>query len=305
MSEPIKHITPANAPLIDRKMDVADAFRVIAGGCLAQMQGNVQGVLDREADAEYLHQLRVGMRRLRSALSAFSHHFGKAAFAGIVPELRWLGGELGPARNWDVFVADTLPAMVDACNQYPECGTQVSFVGLRGTSRLLRQQCTDRAVAALSSDRYQNWLLKFEANLAQDAWPQGKRLPVGKFAQQILHQREQDFTHGGKDFRKLAPEALHALRISGKKLRYAAEFFLPLYSLEAAHAFLKTLSVLQDVLGAINDAKVTLSLLDEMPDADPQAVCVAKAWLARETAQHIAKLDPAWTQFKAARPFWQ
>ena len=83
--------------------------------CIAHLQANERGLLETD-DAEYLHQARVALRRLRSALSVFNRAFPRASFEQQIAELRWLGGFLGPARDWDVFATETLPAV---CAAFP------------------------------------------------------------------------------------------------------------------------------------------------------------------------------------------
>ena len=78
--------------------------------CIAQMQANEEGLL-KGKDPEYLHQLRVGLRRLRAASRARRSRRGKQALAAVAEELRWLQNTLGPARDWDVFMSETFPPL--------------------------------------------------------------------------------------------------------------------------------------------------------------------------------------------------
>ena len=63
--------------------------------------------------------MRVALRRQRSALSIFSKAFSKAAFTPIAEELKWLAGQFGPARDWDVFVTETLADVYPAFSGHP------------------------------------------------------------------------------------------------------------------------------------------------------------------------------------------
>ena len=88
-------------------MTARHAFAVAARNCLAQMRGNEASArLGR--DPEGIHQLRVGLRRLRALVNAYRDALAPAAHEFLSRELRWLQQELNPARDWDVFIATTL-----------------------------------------------------------------------------------------------------------------------------------------------------------------------------------------------------
>ena len=86
-------------------MSVEQVFLAIAGNCLEQVSGNQDGVAGGE-DVESVHQMRVGLRRLRSALGMFKSLL--ALPDALKGELEWLGGALGEARDWDVLAGNTL-----------------------------------------------------------------------------------------------------------------------------------------------------------------------------------------------------
>src|SRR5687768_14557855 len=103
----------ASPPALDASMTVSDAFAAIAWSTLVHLQANEEGTLAGE-DPEFLHQMRVALRRLRSAISAFSGVLPPKAREPVSKELKWVGRALGPARDWDVFVIETLPPLMDA-----------------------------------------------------------------------------------------------------------------------------------------------------------------------------------------------
>jgi triphosphatase len=98
----------AVAPRIVEAMSVGEAFQTIAWNCIGHWTANQEGVLAGK-DPEYLHQMRVALRRLRSALPLFTSAIPRESAAAISAELKWLAGALGPARNWDVFATETCP----------------------------------------------------------------------------------------------------------------------------------------------------------------------------------------------------
>ncbi len=91
-------------------------WRAIAADCIAQIEANAEAMLACD-DAEYLHQLRVGWRRLRSLLQLAILLAPEEAIAPIAQELRWLGSILGPARDSDVFAGETLPEVAGAISR--------------------------------------------------------------------------------------------------------------------------------------------------------------------------------------------
>ena len=94
-------------------MTARHAFAIAARNCLAQMRGNEASArLGR--DPEGIHQLRVGLRRLRALVNAYRDALAPAAHEFLSRELRWLQQELNPARDWDVFIATTLEPITRA-----------------------------------------------------------------------------------------------------------------------------------------------------------------------------------------------
>src|SRR3972149_4394086 len=101
--------TPVKAqpPALVEGMQVPDAFGEIGRSCLAQMQANETGV-GAGRDLEFLHQYRVGLRRLRSSFGLFRPLLASESAAALLQEMRWLSAYLGAARDWDVFCEQTL-----------------------------------------------------------------------------------------------------------------------------------------------------------------------------------------------------
>lgn len=276
------------------EMPVAQAFQRIAGECLAQLQGNVA---DLGKDPEYLHQARVAVRRLRSALGLFGTVLPDVR-AEVVEELRWLMGCLGPARDWDVFVTQTLPPIV---GQLP---------GNRPLARLLADAASlhdarrQAALEAVLSQRYTRLALTLGLQLARQAGPQGGPVALGEFAMQTLTRQHKRLRRRGRHHTTLNPAERHALRIAAKKLRYAAEFFAGLYPRKRARPYLAALAALQDVLGALNDAAVTQRLLAELP-ARGRAACIVSGWTACASREHLQQLDQTWRNFTRQKVFWK
>ena len=96
-------------------LTAADAFGVVAFECLRQVAANEAAV--RRSDPEGVHQMRVGLRRLRAALSLFKDMLEGRETAAIKKDLKWLTDQLGPARDYDVLVSE---AIAPVLKQHPD-----------------------------------------------------------------------------------------------------------------------------------------------------------------------------------------
>lgn len=130
---------------LQRGMRTADAFRVIGRSILRQIASNEAPV--RKSDPEDVHQMRIGLRRLRAAISLFSKLFGDADTERIKSELKWLTEELAPARDLDVYERSTIEPLRHA---------QAAKRGMKELASALasrRAAAFDKAKAAVDSLR--------------------------------------------------------------------------------------------------------------------------------------------------------
>lgn len=297
----------AELPEITRGMSVDAAFHAIAWSCIIQLQDN-QSRLEQGYDPEYIHQMRVSVRRLRSALNVFSTAAPGIRDAVLAAELRWLVDQLGPARDWDVFLSETLPPV------------EAALPGEEGLARLKRaatrlcQERRKRACEAAASQRYHRLLLTLGHWLWREPWrdeaePGELDQPVMVFAAQRLAGRHRQLRRCGRKLAQLNAEQRHALRIAAKKLRYAAEFFSGLYPRKISSGYLTALARLQSELGVLNDQAVTVRLLAEMGAGwrdvlRIRAVGVIIGWSACKTSDRLAGMTQAWKRFRRHRIFW-
>ncbi|MGQ9861820.1 MAG: CYTH and CHAD domain-containing protein [Thiobacillaceae bacterium] len=288
----------AAVPILDAEAAASTAFVAIARACMAQFEANLTGFLHMaQAHPEYVHQMRVAMRRLRAATGLM--RFMQREPPAWVGELKWLMGELSVARDWDVFVTETLPRVRERLDQ-PALLDALTEVALA-----LRRQANDLARTALSSPRLVRLWLAIERDLAMTA---DTPITTREWAKSALDRRYRQIRRLGSRLDELDPAERHALRIAGKKLRYAAEFFACLDP-KAARRFIDTLAGLQDVLGILNDVAVTAHLLQEAKQAGGQAVWegagLVAGFLAREQELRLAELARRWREFRRARPYWR
>ena len=245
--------------VLNSGMSVEDGFVAIVQACLAQFQANLPGVLESD-DIEYVHQARVALRRLRAALRLYRK-------ACVLPD-EWMGGlralvaSLGPARDWDVLGAETLPAIAP---HYPD-----PEAWQHGLTLLEAHRAEVRAAmrSALSQARPGAWLLGLQRGLLQHGWrgvPEAQRFvqlsPLDKWARRALQKGHRSVVRAARDFAQLQPQQRHALRIAIKRQRYAAEFFRTLFSGRRQERYLAVLRDAQDSLGRANDAHIAWGLL--------------------------------------------
>jgi inorganic triphosphatase YgiF len=300
----------AQAAVLDAAMSVGDAFKEVMWAGLVHLHANEGGLLTG-ADPEFLHQMRVALRRLRSALGVFSPPVPEADVAPLAKELKWLASCLGPARDWDVFATETLPP-IEA-----EFGAHGELRAFSVRCGELRRRANARARRAVRSMRHQRLVLRLAGWIAAEEWRGGAaatpgdalQRPVVEFASTVLEKRYQQARRRGRRLADRSPAELHRLRIAIKKFRYATDFFASLYEGKSAGEALKRLGDLQDILGAMNDAATVAGLMKQgFTGARGKRVLEAKGillgWSRGRAVTLKRELKRAWKAFRAAERFW-
>ncbi|EWY38466.1 hypothetical protein N825_13340 [Skermanella stibiiresistens SB22] len=297
------------------------ALASIMRNCLTHVVLNEASAIKGE-DPEGVHQMRVALRRLRSALALFRKLVPPAQYDWLAGEVKWLASELGNARDLDVFLADLLAPVEGALDRDREAGGPLT--ALREAALASRERAYGRARDAILSDRYTTLLLKLGAWLESRSWRQqplseeAAKLfdPVTDLADGLLAKRHKQARRRGAHFAKLRSEQRHELRISLKKLRYAVEFFRSLYGDKATVKYLRRLSALQDDLGHLNDVATAETLMGRLADermgenaGDKPGLWrigggMVIGWHARGVTQIEPQLVQDWENFADATPFW-
>ncbi|KQT06775.1 MULTISPECIES: CHAD domain-containing protein [unclassified Rhizobium] len=277
---------------LDRGISAHEAFQVIAGSCFRQFRINETILLERK-NPEALHQARVALRRLRSAISLFKPLFPDDEARRISDEFRWLTGVLGEARNLDVL----LPKADE----------------LRVHLMEARTSAYEDAVDALGSFRakalilgFYEWLQCGEYLVVSDglASPRGS---AAEFAVAALDRQRRKLKKRGKNLAETDDDRRHEARKDAKKLRYAAEFFGSLFTDKRAtrrySKFIEAMEHLQDQLGALNDLATGPDVLDKHGLRDhPEATDLISH--ANKSAL-ISKAQDALDEVLDAKPFWR
>ena len=288
-----------------------DAFKALILMCIAHYAANQRGML-KGADPEYLHQMRVALRRLRSVFSTFAPLFPATVLEPPVAETRRLGRALGEARDWDVFIAETLPPVAA---HYPNHG---GLTALAQAAARERRAATGMARRAVTSAPGQGLLLSLGAWVSAETWLEALdesqqhalQQPAFDFARTVLDAALKRVRRRGRNFENLAPAALHRLRIAAKKLRYAAEFFAPMFDQDAARDYRAVLTRLQDTLGSYNDAVKMAHLAERACRAlagapANEARGIMLGWSAGMQHAGTRYLQRIWKDFRGAEPFWK
>ena len=284
------------------------AFTAIMRSCLGQIEGNAHGVLASD-DPEWIHQMRIGVRRMRACLSLARRSIATERIEPLRAELRWLAQALGTARDLDVFATSTLPAFREAVARGSGASLAPHLSKLATRTATRRKDARKMARAAVASPRFVRLVLS-AAGLASSPDLTGPspddRLSraARDVARPLLKRRHQALLALGSDLAHAAPEARHAARLAAKKLRYAAEFFASLYPRKRTRAYRKALALLQEELGAWNDAAVAARVAAEIMGPQSPAAAAFEGWAAARGASRADALENAWARFAKARPFW-
>ncbi|WP_237246151.1 CYTH and CHAD domain-containing protein [Sideroxyarcus emersonii] len=291
-------VSKARFPELRKSQSTASVLPSLIGACLAHVQANVPGAL-LKVDEEYLHQVRVGLRRLRVALSITQRFDGDdEELAELREQVARLCVELGRSREWDVFVTQTLAPI---CTRMPEHSGLREV--LRASERARKKQHAGME-DNLSSQEFQRLLLRLGAWMHSDRWL-GTGARLDRFVAKILEKRSRQVLKYGAGTAGENAEQLHVLRIACKKLRYSIEMFGSLFHDAAIKEYVAVLSRLQDILGALNDIAVAHRLLNELDNAARRdTLALIRGWMEHDYAERVAEFRRIWSRFAAQKGFW-
>ena len=195
---------------------------MIASSTFRHFATNADAV--RNLDAEAIHQMRVGLRRTRAAISLFDDVLPRASTKRIKEELKWLTAELAPAREIDVFLKEHIS---------PITKTGVPKRGSRAIEEKFTAQrikTFKRARRAVGSPRFRRLLIDVIEWIETRKAPSGGNKLIGPYAAKLLDRRIKKARKQGKRLGEFSPTQRHRLRIRIKKIRYALDFFERLYA---------------------------------------------------------------------------
>lgn len=287
---------------LDRTVRIHDAFARLANSLLDDLLANQPAVLHGD-EVEGIHQMRIGIRRLRSLMVLFEPILEAQAATGFADELKRLGRILGAARDWDVYLSESLPSAVETL------ADRQAVEPLLAAALQCRHKAHQAAKKAVQEPAITRFILAFGAwSRSKDGAVPGRRAGrrLKKFAPEMLDRlaRKVRKRQAAIDPNELA--TLHALRKSAKKLRYAIEYLEGLYGRKAKQ-YHKRYSALQKRLGELNDL-ATLQHLSQVLAASHLERVPALAIVQNRSdaliAQAIDHLRRPLARADRERPFW-
>jgi inorganic triphosphatase YgiF len=298
---------------VDTHMTVEEAFQAIARNCINQIIANERSLV-ATGDPEAVHQMRVALRRLRSATRLFRAVVDGADMQSLKPELSWLQNCLGPARDFHVFLEEIVAPVVDAHSEVtPLLQLKADWAKAADTRR-------DDAVAAILTPRFTLLILALMAWTEAGDWRSDeskadlRAIPITDFARAVLVKRMKRIRrHATKTPETLPEEQLHELRILCKQMRYTSEFFAPLFPRKSVRSTLEALAALQDILGQLNDIAVAAQRLTSGMSDGPVtetdggrswAAGLVAGWHAGRKPALLGKIAAAWRQLDKLPPYW-
>jgi triphosphatase len=291
--------TPAKAAEAEIPEDatVETALQAVLRSCFVQIAANLPVVLESD-DPEGPHQLRVGLRRLRSALSLFSKVIERGAADRLVQETRWLAGIVGELRDIDVLIHDVVAP----------CGERIDVTGLLAVLEARRGRVRGRLLAALAGPRTGAFLIGLAGFVEGRGWLSHTDLdqtaalaaPAHAFAEKAVHRQWRKVARMGRDAARLSGEERHELRKRFKKLRYALDFFGGQLSGRDRRKLTRDVKAAQEVLGYLNDVRMAEQLISDLP-SDPDYAAAAD----RGALDRAAGYCLGWHQARADAVFEQ
>ena len=299
----------AKAPPLSFDLTVAEAFQTIARSCLDHLLINERCLL-ATGDGEAIHQMRVALRRLRSAIKVFRPIIDGPQLAEVKDELRWVLAYLGPARDSGVFLTEIIDPVLA---QHPD---NAGLEALRAYWHDDHMAKLAQACETVRSHRFSTLALRLGEWVETGSWlgrpgePPRHKLsaPISSFALNRLGKAVGKLLSiAGESIGRLSPEEQHAVRIQCKQVRYAGEFFASLVPRKQMKVFLAELAELQDVLGRLNDIAVATPKLTgkHVEGGRAKAAGLVAGWHQSRRTALISEADKAWKRWRNCPQPWQ
>ena len=289
---PFGPAVPASAPEFSRDATADQITVAVLQSCLAQVLGNASEVAGGSTALEPVHQLRVGIRRLRTALR----------------ELQALTKGINPA--WEKPLIDAFRVLGQhRDSSHVMVGVQAQIEAAGGP--VVATQRFDDAdlaepVAVVRSPAFQEAVLRI-IGFVYGSMPEDGSLGH-KAAKKVLRQRlkklHAQVLKDGHKFLSLDETRQHQVRKRFKRLRYLAEFLAPLFSSRKFKKFITSLKPVQDALGLYNDELMALAAYRALTDKDKNA-WFGVGWLSARRAPNALACLHELEAFSRVRPFWE
>lgn len=304
------HVHPKAVATVDialrPEMPAAEAFRCVVSTAVGHLRVNLEPAA--RGDAEGVHQLRVATRRVRAGIALFKPLLAPEAAARFNAELRRVGRVFAQARDWDVFVTETLPA---AAADGIDAGWLHLLADAAAAARVAAHAEAARELTAPGFTLLLLGLSAWAEDAAHDPVGLGAPAlahPLRETAPALLRRLARRGAKRGKGIRHAGAAELHDVRKAMKTLRYGMEFTAALYRPKAVKAMLWPCKKLQNLLGEVNDAAATPNLArllaEERTDLAPALGALA-GWAERRGVAARKRVPKAWHTLRDADPFWE
>lgn len=287
------------APGLEAGMAPEEAMRRIVRAGLKQFEMNLPGVSISD-DPEFVHQMRVALRRVRTALKVFRHTSADQARTKWDAPLRRLARALGAQRDWDVFFVETMPHWSWSAASCLHVHEQVEQARVK-TRQVLAAAKTRKLMEAL-----QQWLsapADAPKQLERDG-AEGGNPPLRAYASRSLERLERRALGESERFGYLSDRERHRVRIRVKRLRYAVEAFGKLYAPDAVAPYTARLKQLQELLGELTDIKTARDILGKL-EVDKLERLAALAWLNARKAERLRIAAVQFAGLTSTPAFWR
>jgi inorganic triphosphatase YgiF len=285
--------------------------RVVAA-CAEALLANVHALMERRpgedpavVDPEFVHQARVAIRRLRSALRTFRPLAKGRRFDVVEDELTALGRTFGDVRDWDVFASTALRRLggkvgIDDAGR-AALAELVAQVETRRSDayRVLLTRLDEGPFGAIAID-----LMRIARGLEADAATAGPTL-ADRVPRWLDEQRER-IVRLSRRIAILDNEERHALRVEVKRLRYGLDLFVGMFDPARVDGFQDALSELQTKLGRLNDEVVADRLLRSFEPGSSRDLIAARfgAWLDQHIRKQLPKVAALSVAFELTHEPW-
>ncbi|TEU29052.1 CYTH and CHAD domain-containing protein [Acinetobacter seifertii] len=273
---------------LNKNISAAQALKKIVENCLGQFLPNMAAIADNVAEAEHIHQARVSLRRLRSALHHFSG-WSDDLNPAWEEQIAALFRKLGNTRDVDAIRTEILPMIVQ--HGSPELLLPISEEPLKDLVTLFKSAETVKLVLALLAFAYSE---------------EDSQSTKGKFKKQIeksLDKLHHQVLSHAKDFNELEVTEQHKIRKKAKQLRYCIEFISSLYPSKNVQQFLKKLQPVQNTLGLYNDLFIAEDLFNKAIEHDPH-FWFALGWIKAKQPYLQNQSAEALQKFNQVKTFW-
>lgn len=260
--------------VLSSKPDAASGSQVVLQACAAEFAALAQALL-QEPTPDALHDYRISLRRLRVALRNYCAVSSPPLRPTLLDELKLLSQQSGVARNWHVFVDET----VDVLAQEP---SSLAITQLRRQAQKLGEAALQSCVDTISQPAFRRVIesLRELGTAEARAMVGGSEATLEQHALSLLRKRHRQVRKLWRRRTRLSDEELHELRKRFKKLRYTAEFFGPLFDPAAMARYVKRLKQIQSHLGHLHDQSVAQQLASDpaLTKTDAPAAALVEGW---------------------------